>query len=72
MNVWGAWSCVSAPFPGKEWHTIMALLENGQLELKSMITHKLKLSDGPEIFDTVTHKKPEDNFGKIMFFPEEA
>ncbi|MBO1308692.1 galactitol-1-phosphate 5-dehydrogenase [Enterococcus sp. 669A] len=70
LKVWGAWSCVSAPFPGKEWHTIMALLENGQLELKSMITHRLTLAEGPEIFDTITHKKPEDNFGKVMFFPE--
>lgn len=70
LTVWGAWNCVSAPFPGKEWLTIMSLLENRQLELKSMITHRLSLEQGPEIFDTVSHKKPEDNFGKIMFFPE--
>ncbi|MGX7198169.1 galactitol-1-phosphate 5-dehydrogenase [Enterococcus olivae] len=70
LKVWGSWSCVSAPFPGKEWTTIMALLENKQLEVKSMITHRLELSDGPAIFDTITHKKPEDNFGKVMFFPE--
>lgn len=71
LNIWGSWSCVSAPFPGKEWKTIVSLLENNQLELKSMITHRLKLEDGPEIFNRITHKKPEDNFGKVIFLPEE-
>lgn len=70
LKVFGSWSCVSAPFPGKEWDTIMNLLANGTLELSSMITHRLSLSEGPEIFDAITNKKPEDNFGKVMFFPE--
>lgn len=70
LTVWGSWNCVSAPFPGKEWKTIVQLLANKQLEVKSMITHRLKLAQGPKIFDTITHKKPTDNFGKVMFFPE--
>lgn len=71
LNVWGSWSCISSPFPGEEWTTIVNLLSNNQVELKSMITHRLSLKEGPAIFEEVTENKGKVNYGKIMFFPEE-
>lgn len=69
LNIKGSWSCVSAPFPGREWPATVHYLQSGDLSLSSIITHKLSLKQGPEIFEQIT--KGEDSFGKVMFFPEE-
>lgn len=71
LDVWGSWSCISAPFPGKEWYAVIDLLEQGRLDLKSMISHRLSLADGPEIFDKLVDRSSNEYFGKVMFYPNE-
>lgn len=68
LTVLGSWNAISAPFPGKEWEATVEALASGALEVKSMISHRLSLEDGPAIFDRITHNR-EEHFGKVIFFP---
>lgn len=68
LTVLGSWNAVSAPFPGKEWQTTIDALDSGSLEVKSMISHRLNLSEGPTIFEEISHNR-EKHYGKIMFSP---
>ncbi len=69
LTVWGSWNSVSAPFPGKEWTTIVSLLEKNNLDLQSLVTHRLSLEDGPEIFKELTEKSSKEHYGKVLFIP---
>ncbi|EIA20495.1 galactitol-1-phosphate 5-dehydrogenase [Listeria fleischmannii] len=68
LTIWGSWNAISAPFPGKEWQTTVHFLANGQIRVKPMISHRLSLQKGPQVFEDIYHKK--EFFGKVMFFPE--
>ncbi|MBF0840393.1 galactitol-1-phosphate 5-dehydrogenase [Staphylococcus lentus] len=68
LTVLGSWSCISAPFPGKEWATTLHYMENKQLNVKPLITHRLPLEKGPETFEKIINK--EETFGKVIFHPE--
>ncbi|NKC67395.1 galactitol-1-phosphate 5-dehydrogenase [Vagococcus fluvialis] len=68
LNVIGSWNAISAPFPGDEWSATIKALSSGKIEFKSMISHRLSLSDGPSIFEEITNNRNK-NFGKVMFYP---
>lgn len=68
LKVLGSWNCVSAPFPGREWTTAAELLESNKLEVSDLITHRLELREGPQIFDELVNSENK-TFGKIMFYP---
>lgn len=68
LNVIGSWNAISAPFPGDEWSATIKALSSGKIEFKSMISHRLSLSDGPSIFEEITNNR-DKNFGKVMFYP---
>lgn len=69
LTIWGSWNAISAIFPGKEWETTVHFMSTGQLEVKSMITHRLDLSDGPKIFERIINNTNNEKFGKVMFYP---
>ncbi|WNF89687.1 galactitol-1-phosphate 5-dehydrogenase [Vagococcus fluvialis] len=68
LNVIGSWNAISAPFPGDEWSATIKALSSGKIEFKSMISHRLSLSDGPSIFEEIANNR-DKNFGKVMFYP---
>lgn len=68
LTVWGSWNAISAPFPGKEWQTTIHFLANKQINIEPMITHRLSLAEGPEVFERIYERN--EFFGKILFFPE--
>lgn len=70
LAIWGSWNSVSAPFPGKEWTTVVDLLENKQIELSSIITHRQNMEEGPAMFERLTNSRKEEYYGKVMLFPE--
>ncbi|SDY40302.1 galactitol-1-phosphate 5-dehydrogenase [Eubacterium barkeri] len=53
ITITGAWNSYSAPFPGKEWDATLEYLEQKRLDVHSLISHQLPLSDAPEIFKTL-------------------
>ncbi|EAE4124711.1 galactitol-1-phosphate 5-dehydrogenase [Listeria monocytogenes] len=68
LTVWGSWNAISAPFPGKEWQTTIHFLANKQINIEPMITHRLSLAEGPEVFERIYERN--EFFGKVLFFPE--
>lgn len=68
LKVIGSWNAISGPFPGKEWTTTVHFMKTGQINVKPLITHHAKLSDGPEIFEKIIDR--EDFYGKVIFNPE--
>lgn len=69
LTVWGSWNSVSAPYPGKEWSTIIGLLEKQRLNLHSIVTHRLRLEEGPEVFRKMTSDRSKDQYGKVLLIP---
>lgn len=68
LHVKGAFGVVSAPFPGKEWTTATEALARNAVNIKSVISHRAKLSEGPEILDDIMENP--SGYRKVMLFPE--
>ncbi|MED4884429.1 galactitol-1-phosphate 5-dehydrogenase [Bacillus smithii] len=68
LTVLGSWNAISAPFPGKEWSTTIDYMKKGNMNVKPLISHRLSLKEGPEIFAKITNK--EGFYGKVLFYPE--
>ncbi|WP_129708141.1 galactitol-1-phosphate 5-dehydrogenase [Priestia megaterium] len=65
LNVYGSWNAVSSPFPGREFHTTIHCMDVGKLKVKPLISHRVPLKRGPEIFDRIINNK--EIFTKVMF-----
>ncbi len=50
LSLIGCFMSYSAPFPGHEWTETVEALQNGQLDMDSMISHRFSLAETPEIF----------------------
>ncbi len=68
LTVYGSWNALSAPFPGKEWETTIAYMKKGLINVKPMISHRLSLSDGPEVFEKII--KGDKGYVKVLLYPE--
>lgn len=68
LTVLGSWNAISGPYPGKEWYTVLHFMQEGQIKVKPMITHRISLEQIPETFEEIYRR---DRFsGKVMVFPE--
>ncbi|UUV98587.1 galactitol-1-phosphate 5-dehydrogenase [Vagococcus luciliae] len=68
LTVYGSWNSVSGVYPGNEWTTTVDALSSGLLKLEDLITHRLELSDGEQVFHKMTNRNLSDErFGKVMF-----
>jgi len=68
LAILGSWNAISSPFPGREWDASIHYMKTGQIDVTPMITHRLKLEEGPSTFDKIINRT--ETFGKVMFFPE--
>lgn len=68
LKVYGSWNAISAPFPGKEWEATVQFMKTGQLNVQPLITHKLSLAEGPDIFEKIAQRN--EFIGKVIFYPE--
>ncbi|WP_159722552.1 galactitol-1-phosphate 5-dehydrogenase [Enterococcus sp. CSURQ0835] len=64
----GFWNSYSAPFPGKEWVHSVEFIEQGKIELKSLISHRFKLQDIQSAFNLTVNQ--EESYNKVMILPE--
>jgi L-iditol 2-dehydrogenase len=67
LNVIGSWNGLSAPFPGKEWHSTLHYMSTGDIISEPIISDKLPLEKGPKIFDALVNNKKR--FDKVIFHP---
>ncbi|MEI3598295.1 MULTISPECIES: galactitol-1-phosphate 5-dehydrogenase [unclassified Oceanobacillus] len=68
LKVYGSWNSVSAPFPGKEWKTSIHYMSTGQIQSNPMISHRLELREGTEMFDKIINRQIDSI--KVLFYPE--
>ncbi len=68
LSVKGSWSCISAPFPGKEWFNAVYFIGKKSVDLAKIISHKMGLSEGAKVFEAIMEKPQE--FGKVLLIPE--
>ncbi|WP_078394072.1 galactitol-1-phosphate 5-dehydrogenase [Shouchella patagoniensis] len=67
LTVYGSWNALSAPFPGKEWESTIAYMEKGLINVKPMISHRLSLSEGPDVFKKMVSGNP--GYVKVLLYP---
>ncbi len=65
LSVTGSWNSYSAPFPGSEWLASLSYIQQGKLNVESLISHKFHLSEAPQVFQKI--KNREISFNKILF-----
>ena len=68
LTVRGAFGVTSAPFPGREWSMPLEILSGGHLDITGIISHREKLSRGPELLDDILVNPQK--YRKVMLFPE--
>jgi L-iditol 2-dehydrogenase len=70
ISLVGCFMSYSAPFPGHEWTETIAALQNGSLDMDTLISHRFPLSKAPEIFEKIgAHQLAHQ---KIILNPEEV
>ncbi|UJL47401.1 galactitol-1-phosphate 5-dehydrogenase [Virgibacillus sp. NKC19-16] len=70
LRILGSWNAISSPFPGKEWSSSVHYMSTGQINVQPMISHRLKLEEGPETFDNLINRK--GSYVKVLFYPGEG
>jgi len=70
ISLIGCFMSYSAPFPGHEWTETVAALQNGNLDMETLISHRFPLSKVPEIFEEIgahqlAHQKIIMNPGEV-------
>jgi L-iditol 2-dehydrogenase len=68
LTMTGCFMSYSAPFPGHEWHDTIEALQNGSLDMETMISHRFPLSAAPDVFANIGAH--ELTHLKIMLDPE--
>jgi L-iditol 2-dehydrogenase len=70
ISLIGCFMSYSAPFPGHEWTETIAALQNGSLDMETLISHRFPLSKAPEAFAEIgAHQLAHQ---KIILNPEEV
>ncbi len=54
LTLFGSWNSFSAPFPGREWSSTVAHIARGDLNVQSLITHSLSLTEAPRVFEDLS------------------
>jgi L-iditol 2-dehydrogenase len=68
IHVNGSWNSFSNPFPGREWTYSIQLMSEGKIKTAPIVSHRLKLSETPNVFMQIKNK--EIVFNKILILPE--
>lgn len=66
----GFWNSYSAPFPGEAWQKAIEFVEQGQIKLKPLISHRYAIEETKEAFDMVLSRT--ENYNKVMILPEKG
>lgn len=54
---------------GRNFETIVELLESCKLKVESLITHRFTIDNAPEAYDVITGKKKEPFLGVLLTYP---
>lgn len=45
IRIQGSWNSYTAPYPGIAWKATLEFMEKGQIDYKSMVSHKIQLEE---------------------------
>jgi L-iditol 2-dehydrogenase len=63
----GSWNSSFAPLPIHEWRASLDFLSKGHIQCQPLISHRLPLSEAPEVFRKIWSK--DGYFNKVLFIP---
>lgn len=69
LSVIGSWNSFSNPFPGFEWTEAARLMDIKGFNPELLISHRLPLSELPEVFKKIDARDKSFVYNKIMFYP---
>ncbi len=68
ISVLGTWnSSYTISGSGDDWHTALAAMDAGKLQVRPLVTHKVSLDQAPEALEMMRTKK--EFFGKVLVNP---
>lgn len=70
LTLTGFWNSYSAPFPGREWSSAIDMIRDGRVDVKSMISHRYKLSELQDAYDMIASRK--EKYNKVIIKPQEV
>ena len=68
LTIKGSWNSSLTPLPVNEWKSALEYMQNGAIQVKPLITHRLRLEDGQKAFDMMFNRT--EVFTKVLFQPE--
>ena len=69
LKIKGSWNSSIAPLPINEWASALKFMDNGKINVSSLVSHRFKLEDCQKAFDMMYGRK--EIFTKVLFKPEE-
>jgi len=68
LTILGSWNSSIAPLPINEWESALKFMNSGKIQVKPLISHRVRLEDCQSVFEMMFYKK--EVFTKVMFEPE--
>jgi len=65
MILYGTWNSSFTQLPRNEWATSLQFMEEGELKVKPLITHRFRLEQAKEAFQMMYEKR--EFYNKVMF-----
>jgi L-iditol 2-dehydrogenase len=67
LTLVGSWNSSFTPLPIHEWQMSLHFLSKGQIQCQPLISHRLPLSEAPEVFKKIWNK--DGYYNKVLFAP---
>lgn len=67
LAILGSWNSSIAPLPINEWESALKFMNSGKIQVKPLISHRVRLEDCQSVFEMMFYKK--EVFTKVMFEP---
>ncbi len=65
LTIYGVYDADTKPIPFNSWEASLHFIETGQLDVKSLITHRFKIDEIKSVFEKMSQKR--EDFNKVLF-----
>jgi L-iditol 2-dehydrogenase len=65
LTIYGVYDTDTKPVPSNSWEVSLHFMETGQLDVKSLITHRFKIDEIKSVFEKMSRKR--EDFNKVLF-----
>jgi len=64
LTIYGVYDADTKPVPFNSWEASLHFIETGQLDVKSLITHRFKIDEIKSVFEKMSRKR--EDFNKVL------